>query len=313
MPSKLNLLGKRFGKLLVIDSAPHDCKIQRRKWKCLCDCGNEKIATVLDLRVGDTKSCGCWHRENSAQLIKKVHENNVKYHPKESSARTVWGTIYKEVSFENFFYLSQLNCFYCDGPPRTEKNAFWLGKREYSKLNGNFSYNGLDRLDSSKGHTIDNVVTACLFCNIFKRERSLQEFYHHIVGVIEAKRTRVSPALYRLYANDIKDFYYNDKFLDAAIKVYEEHYADGDLKFKEFYKLSQLNCYYCGILPNNKRDHFSYNGLDRINSNLPHNYDNLVPSCKWCNFSKKDFPMEIFLDWIDCWDKRRSINLFDFC
>jgi hypothetical protein len=56
---KLNLVGKRFGKLLVIKyiETNNDGK---SIWSCLCDCGNIKniVGTSLTRRIG-TKSCGC--------------------------------------------------------------------------------------------------------------------------------------------------------------------------------------------------------------------------------------------------------------
>lgn len=53
-----NLTGMRFGKLLVICRAG-STKDKRALWLCKCDCGNNKIATGICLRNGDTKSCGC--------------------------------------------------------------------------------------------------------------------------------------------------------------------------------------------------------------------------------------------------------------
>lgn len=54
---RLNLLGKRFGSLTVIDRAA----IQDRKnyrWLCLCDCGNQCEVSTCHLRSGHTSSCG---------------------------------------------------------------------------------------------------------------------------------------------------------------------------------------------------------------------------------------------------------------
>lgn len=55
---KLNLINQRFGKLVVIDSAPNtDSRLTA--WKCQCDCGNQCISTTKQLRSGKKKSCGC--------------------------------------------------------------------------------------------------------------------------------------------------------------------------------------------------------------------------------------------------------------
>ena len=47
-----DLLGKRFGKLTVVELLPEG------KCRCVCDCGNEKIMNAASLKQG-TQSCGC--------------------------------------------------------------------------------------------------------------------------------------------------------------------------------------------------------------------------------------------------------------
>ena len=41
-------------------------------------------------------------------------------------------------------------------------------------------YNGIDRIDSSKGYTIDNCVPCCSWCNTMKLDYSKTEFLEHI-------------------------------------------------------------------------------------------------------------------------------------
>lgn len=56
------LTGQRFGRLTVIeqvDSIREPSGQLRTAWKCKCDCGNEVIVKTLNLKSGDTKSCGC--------------------------------------------------------------------------------------------------------------------------------------------------------------------------------------------------------------------------------------------------------------
>lgn len=57
-----NRIGERYGQLLVIEQAPNIITPNGRShvaWKCLCDCGNEKIIRSDCLQSGHTKSCGC--------------------------------------------------------------------------------------------------------------------------------------------------------------------------------------------------------------------------------------------------------------
>ena len=57
-----NRVGEKYGHLLVIEQAPNITTPNGRShvaWKCLCDCGNEKIVRGDCLQNGSTKSCGC--------------------------------------------------------------------------------------------------------------------------------------------------------------------------------------------------------------------------------------------------------------
>lgn len=53
----IDITGERFGNLTAICRV--DSKSTRSMWKCACDCGNETIVSVSNLRNGHTKSCGC--------------------------------------------------------------------------------------------------------------------------------------------------------------------------------------------------------------------------------------------------------------
>lgn len=53
---RLDLVGQRFGRLLVI--ALHGLK-PRVRWACACDCGRSTTGTTTHLRSGHKQSCGC--------------------------------------------------------------------------------------------------------------------------------------------------------------------------------------------------------------------------------------------------------------
>ena len=55
---KIEMIGKRFGRWLVIGEAIRD-KPGKVKWKCRCDCGAIKFIDGYSLRHGSSKSCGC--------------------------------------------------------------------------------------------------------------------------------------------------------------------------------------------------------------------------------------------------------------
>jgi hypothetical protein len=55
--NRVDHTGKKFGQLTVIEYS--HTKGARSMWRCLCDCGKEKIVNGHELVCGDTRSCGC--------------------------------------------------------------------------------------------------------------------------------------------------------------------------------------------------------------------------------------------------------------
>lgn len=56
--TNLELKGKRFGKLRVIEQMPERIS-GHVMWRCICDCGVETIVRGASLPTGNTNSCGC--------------------------------------------------------------------------------------------------------------------------------------------------------------------------------------------------------------------------------------------------------------
>ena len=70
-----DLTGMVFGRLTVIcreDDYVAPSGYKKPKWKCLCECGNEKDVLASNLKRGTTTSCGCFQKENMSR-IKKTH------------------------------------------------------------------------------------------------------------------------------------------------------------------------------------------------------------------------------------------------
>ena len=73
----INLVGKRYGRLVVLLLAPKLSPGDVIRWLCLCDCGNEAVVSRLELRSGDTKSCGCLGSESKKTIaLKHGHTRN---------------------------------------------------------------------------------------------------------------------------------------------------------------------------------------------------------------------------------------------
>lgn len=61
IPKRLDLVGKKFNRLTVLEF--YDVQHGMSRWRCRCDCGNEVIAYGRHMISGNTKSCGCLHWE----------------------------------------------------------------------------------------------------------------------------------------------------------------------------------------------------------------------------------------------------------
>lgn len=63
MPPKKNLIGKRFGRLIVLKEIGPIKAGSNVYWLCKCDCDNLISIFSSDLNRGHTKSCGCLRKE----------------------------------------------------------------------------------------------------------------------------------------------------------------------------------------------------------------------------------------------------------
>jgi hypothetical protein len=61
------------------------------------------------------------------------------------------------------------DCIYCGSPPA---NVVRTTRTE-------FTYSGIDRIDSSRGYIPGNVVPCCQWCNKSKLDRSVEDFLNH--------------------------------------------------------------------------------------------------------------------------------------
>jgi hypothetical protein len=57
MPKRIDLAGRKYGKLTVIEYS--HTKYGKCFWKCRCDCGKLSVVLGRYLKTGHTTSCGC--------------------------------------------------------------------------------------------------------------------------------------------------------------------------------------------------------------------------------------------------------------
>jgi len=69
-----DLTGRRFGLLTVKKRVGTLEKDRKATWKCKCECGKTVVVRAVDLKSGNTKSCGCLHK-NYAKMKRLLKDD----------------------------------------------------------------------------------------------------------------------------------------------------------------------------------------------------------------------------------------------
>ena len=174
--NKFNLIGQKFGRLKVLNLNILDSKNGRRRWNCECDCGNHHIVGTSDLKNGRVLSCGCYNSEKSSERFSKPDEetslNAIFRNYKANAEKRNLEFCLQKSDFEKII---KENCFYCGSSP------FKIVKLSRKKKNrSNYLYNGIDRIDNSRGYILDNVVSCCETCNRMKMAMKKEDFIYKV-------------------------------------------------------------------------------------------------------------------------------------
>lgn len=170
-----DMTGKRSERLSIIKRIEN--KNNKVMYECQCDCGNiveVRADSLQQKKFHNTRSCGCLQKEKAKEIgircrkdpyIKLNNDMYVKYRRRCILSNKKW-----DISKEDFKNLINANCHYCNSTPSNKlihphiKNEILL-------------YNGIDRIDSSKGYEFGNVLSCCAICNYAKNDYSIEEFY----------------------------------------------------------------------------------------------------------------------------------------
>jgi hypothetical protein len=159
------------GQLKVIRSASpgmgSNSWLQTRVWvRCRCNGPSSEFAVAAyKLRSGCVKSCGCL----------QFASPNYRPHPDREWGRVL--RIYQNnypgfaLATEQIKAICMLPCFYCGLPPSNELKGRYL---RVSNGRVVLRYSGIDQVVHGKGHTIGNILPACIICNRAKSSSSLQ-------------------------------------------------------------------------------------------------------------------------------------------
>jgi hypothetical protein len=169
------MIGKKYG-LLTVKSFAGLGSHRRYKYNCTCDCGKERVVLAAYLQSKKVDHCGCLanerklsrHRLKLGESVQKAVLNNYK---RGAKTRNLEFTLTDEEVL-NYF---KGTCYYCGCLPEStfeRKGAY-----------GSFTYNGIDRVDNSKGYHAFNCVTCCKSCNYFKSSFSKEFFLGRVVAI----------------------------------------------------------------------------------------------------------------------------------
>ena len=99
-----DLIGERFGKLLVVEDLEKRSKTGHKLYRCICDCGNEIILQTNVLTTGHTSSCGCLLSYYNMYIDQLLTSKNIIH--KSEYTINIDGNFYR---FD--FYLPEYNLF----------------------------------------------------------------------------------------------------------------------------------------------------------------------------------------------------------
>ena len=150
MAKKQDLTGMKFGRLLVIEEAPQ-IKKGITRWRCLCDCGNEKVVTGRGLRFGETRSCGCLRNELASEHMTKLHKTHgesrtplyIKWYAMMHRCENPNDVNYKHYGARGISVCS-------------EWRSSFIPFRDWALASGYSNGLEIDRIDVNKGYSPDN-------------------------------------------------------------------------------------------------------------------------------------------------------------
>jgi len=135
MARMVDISGNKYGNLTVIERIPRSEGDKHTKWKCFCVCGAQTISTYINLKTGNTTSCGC---------KRKPHGGTG------SLTFSSWHSMMRRCVWKSDAYRYQGIVSVCDRWKDYKLFIEDLGERP-SRLHS------LDRIDNSKGYEPGNV------------------------------------------------------------------------------------------------------------------------------------------------------------
>lgn len=141
---KLDLVGVRFGRLVVVSLSDQKGGRNQRKWECICDCGNRKTVQGESLRDGSSKSCGCLRIDQKSNLSHGLSKSRIYRIYRHMVNRC------SNSKVDSYPLYGGRGIVVCDEWKRFEPFYEWAMNNGYSEVLS------IDRIDNEKGYSPDN-------------------------------------------------------------------------------------------------------------------------------------------------------------
>lgn len=279
-PASISLVGRTFGRWRVV----REIRGGRRgvPTRCLCECSCGTISEIPrgNLLQGLSRSCGCLRSEqNRLAWGEAIHRSVLSEYRRVASRRGLLWTIRTTDASR----LLKEPCFYCGVKPyRTRSHP-------QSRLYGDFTYNGIDRVDNRKGYITGNVVACCPECNYAKHTMPVEDFLSHVMLI-----TGRAAYTHREIEQPAREAIYPCSGYKSGASRRGLNFT---LTYGQVYAMMMAPCVYCGTVGSNHCKDFRYNGIDRVDSAKGYTPENTVPCCGVCNRMKNARDVDDFLGW----------------
>lgn len=174
-------VGNKFGRLLIIEKINKKTINYHYYYKCLCDCGKEKIVLDQNLRSKKARSCGCLQLERVSKDPGEITINRLE---RQYKAGAIDRDLLYNLTKEEFKQITSKSCHYCNSSPKKvsfyseSKIGISISEKTYER--SVILFNGIDRVDSDIGYILNNCVPCCTQCNIMKHDYTKNEFLEQI-------------------------------------------------------------------------------------------------------------------------------------
>jgi len=151
---KLDLTGRTFGRLTVIevDTSITKLKSRQRRWLCNCECGETTTVAGSALKNNQTRSCGCLRKEASAAMGRASRTWSLKHGESKSPEYRSWNAMVNRCLRKGnpaYKFYGALGVLVCSRWLTFEKFLTDMGRRP------NLAYS-LDRINPRGDYTKEN-------------------------------------------------------------------------------------------------------------------------------------------------------------